>query len=387
VKKHKQALAFAMTLVAATIAQAQSLNTFGVGSVAMDVSNNGVVVGDLGNGHDFMWSAATGTVDIGGAATSGGLVGGRVLISGDGSRIAGSSMDAATGHYEASYYTPATGTWTALGGGSAATANGQSSTTWAMSTDGRYIAGALYTGSNTTNAAIFDTATGTTTNVGTGTTVQSRISGISDNGQVAAGYTGSSNYGVYWTASSGGAYTQNSIFVPGSSTSQEFQATAVSANGSFVAGAGFINTQAYVLNTTTGTNSLLAYYTPVPARPVFTPSFISNDGTVVLGSIAVNNGGVSTAVGFISIKGVMQPLDSFLASEGIDTANTLNFNSPYSMSADGKTIVGLAFQNSTGAPVGFEVTLPSAVPEPSSYAMLAAGLGVLGFVARRRKAK
>ncbi|MES2553545.1 MAG: FxDxF family PEP-CTERM protein, partial [Pseudomonadota bacterium] len=32
------------------------------------------------------------------------------------------------------------------------------------------------------------------------------------------------------------------------------------------------------------------------------------------------------------------------------------------------------------------ITLTSAVPEPETYGMMLAGLGLMGFVARRRKA-
>jgi hypothetical protein len=49
-------------------------------------------------------------------------------------------------------------------------------------------------------------------------------------------------------------------------------------------------------------------------------------------------------------------------------------------------------QNGLGSSAGFEewstrVAVTSAIPEPETYAMLLAGLGLMGFVARRRKLK
>jgi hypothetical protein len=40
-----------------------------------------------------------------------------------------------------------------------------------------------------------------------------------------------------------------------------------------------------------------------------------------------------------------------------------------------------------GDPFGSSVTFTAAVPEPSEYALLLAGLGLMGWTARRRRAK
>ena len=50
--------------------------------------------------------------------------------------------------------------------------------------------------------------------------------------------------------------------------------------------------------------------------------------------------------------------------------------------------VGVGYANATGmGPYGITAQLTSPIPEPETYAMLLAGLGLMGFVARRRQRK
>jgi hypothetical protein len=53
----------------------------------------------------------------------------------------------------------------------------------------------------------------------------------------------------------------------------------------------------------------------------------------------------------------------------------------YFVEVDGQII------GSAGGTYGTDLTIAAAVPEPATYGMLGAGLGLLGFVARRKKAK
>ncbi len=65
----------------------------------------------------------------------------------------------------------------------------------------------------------------------------------------------------------------------------------------------------------------------------------------------------------------------------ISAVNLTSLNNPYWLQVEG-TVIGAA-----GGSYGGNVNLVTAVPEPETYAMMLAGLGLLGAVARRRKAK
>jgi PEP-CTERM motif len=65
----------------------------------------------------------------------------------------------------------------------------------------------------------------------------------------------------------------------------------------------------------------------------------------------------------------------------ISAVNLTSLNNPYWLQVQG-TVMGGA-----GGSYGGNVNLVTAVPEPETYAMMLAGLGLLGAVARRRKAK
>ena len=69
---------------------------------------------------------------------------------------------------------------------------------------------------------------------------------------------------------------------------------------------------------------------------------------------------------------------------GIDTDDFLLGASPYAEFFTYSTY--LAEIVLTARNVSVNVTEVSAVPEPETYAMLLAGLGLMGFLARRRKA-
>lgn len=91
------------------------------------------------------------------------------------------------------------------------------------------------------------------------------------------------------------------------------------------------------------------------------------------------------------------PTDNLLVSFGT-ASQTFNLASnaawnTYSLSfiASANTNYNLTFNNAGGDNVGIVLdnvnVLVSAVPEPETYAMLLAGLGLMGTIARRRKAK
>lgn len=394
----KKTALLTLTILAGTQATAADLVTFGANTNATGVSADGrTVVGYTSGAQDFVFTSKGEFTLIGGSAPGVSGSGGRVKVNADGTRISGNKINSATGFIEAAYYTPATGNWQTLGslGGHSTTI--EASNTWAMSKSGNFIAGAAWTkpatGSATTNAMVWNVSGGTPvqSNLGSAPNVQSRINSISDDGRVAVGYTTGSRYGTVWIDDDGdGSYTQKTICQVGysscSSSGQTFEGMAVSANGHFVVGTSFNNGLPYLYDTTTGVTSNFAKLNYASlGRSVAIPSFVSNDGKTIIGTHTPQGATLANSYGFIwTESGGVQSLDDYFTSLGIDTANHFNFVAPTDMSADGHTIVGSAKNNITGNVEGFMVTIPSAVPEPSSYALMAMGLLLVANRARHR---
>ena len=102
------------------------------------------------------------------------------------------------------------------------------------------------------------------------------------------------------------------------------------------------------------------------ASAAFTGRFASDNAA----EVKLNGSTIATGTGFTSWSG-------FSASSGFHAGvNTLDF-------------VVTNFAQNGGNPAGLRVEFDSssvtAVPEPETYAMLIAGMGLVGFVARRRK--
>lgn len=107
---------------------------------------------------------------------------------------------------------------------------------------------------------------------------------------------------------------------------------------------------------------------------------VTADGSVIVGYS--NSAAGREAFRWTQESG-MQSLKLYLLGQGVDTAGWQLLQA-VDISGDGTTIVGNGI-NPLGHMEGF-IAHTTAVPEPASFALVLAGLGVLGVTARRRAA-
>ena len=391
----KSHIALAALALAASQANAQSLNTFTLQSTGYAVSADGKwatfgTPSSAGGSAVGLWSVQNSMMtDIGGLAGGSG----RIVISADGSTIAASTMNA-SGKLVASVYSTSTGSWTALPtlGGSVGVL---ASDSWSISADGRYVGGSAYLGSSS-RPSLTDTVTGTTIDI---SGVAGRVQGISPGAQTLIGYTTSSQAGAMWKLNSGGTYTLTTLKDPNTPANTLNSTAAMSGNGLWAAGNSFngVNDKPYRVDLGTGEVQFFGKIGTTLGTGKITASVgsISADGNTIVGIESPQGATLPGSFGFIwkadgtfnsathTLGGTTMNFDDYLAGYGIDLDNHYNFVSVIGMSADATVFNGIAIDNLTGGQVSFIVTVP--VPEPSQYALLAAGLGVLAWVARRRK--
>ena len=114
-------------------------------------------------------------------------------------------------------------------------------------------------------------------------------------------------------------------------------------------------------------------------------SWSPTEGSISSGPVS-NTGCGSTGSGYACVeadtKGVLSvssgnPYTFVFSVEALSASSF--FSSPHG------AYVGAGYANSSGRGASYGITDVTMVPEPEIYAMLAAGLGLMGFVARRRK--
>lgn len=108
---------------------------------------------------------------------------------------------------------------------------------------------------------------------------------------------------------------------------------------------------------------------------------------VVIGNYSGSGIGLSTggdAVNIYNAGGALQANVTFAASDTTSPFQTFD----NSAGLNGVALSALSVVGNNGAFLtggGFEIGSPSLVPEPETYAMLLAGLGLLGSIVRRRR--
>lgn len=119
-----------------------------------------------------------------------------------------------------------------------------------------------------------------------------------------------------------------------------------------------------------GTSNLSVHFADIDSRA--NPKVDNNRLASAFGSLTYSDNGITSFNGF------------FNARNAVGTQAEMVYLTPSDDAGD--HLSQFTVLKTTASFDGSNVSITAAVPEPSTYAMLAAGLAAVGFVARRRKA-
>ncbi|MFZ4929887.1 T9SS type A sorting domain-containing protein [Chryseobacterium sp. Mn2064] len=329
------------------MAEAQ-LTVMGLGNYNVGaVSNNGVVSMHTSAGAIFKWSAAGGLVQIG-SISNGYPASGKTVVSNDGTKIASTITNSATGFNEISTYDITNSTWTNRGGLVPTGWDGSVSSTWGMSIDGNTIVGLGYLTAANAHAVKWDAVSGVIDLGSMVTGRSSRANAINAAGTVVVGWQDEA------TGTRSGAKWIDGVesFITDNNGNNVGEAGGVSVDGNTIIGAATPNP--YVWNTVTG----LTYITHPNASFSFKggATGISADGSTVIGFYRAFGAPPMSGEGFIWTQaGGRINLNDYATSLGIAT-NGVTMGLPLAISQDGKKIAGVG-TNASNQIVGFYLDL------------------------------
>ncbi|WP_228448323.1 secretion protein [Chryseobacterium sp. CH25] len=320
-----------------SVAEAQ-LTVMGLGNYNVGaVSDKGVVSMHTSGGGIYMWTAATGIVQIG-SISNGYPAAGRTVVSNDGNTIASSLTNAVTGFNEISTYNVISSTWVNKGGLVPTGWDGSVSSTWGMSPSGNTIVGLGWLTASNAHAVKWDETNGV---VDLGSMVSgrsSRANAISGDGTVVVGWQDEA------TGTRSGAKWVDGVesFITDSNGNNVGEAGAVSTDGNTIIGAA--NPNPYVWKAGTG----VTYITHPNASFSFKggATGVSGDGSTVIGYYRAFGAPPMSGEGFIWTEASGRiNLNDYAASLGINT-NGVTMGLPLAISQDGKKIAGMGMNAS-----------------------------------------
>lgn len=325
----------------------------GPGAQVIDLSNNGIAVGNVDGLQHFMWSDSEGGRIIGQASDLGAA--GNQTISANGTSISASVINPETGYEQVGIYTPASDEWYYLDG--LGTVNmGSEASSWGMSSNGEHIVGISWVDAISAHATIWN---GMDPAVDLGATAPNRNSRANDvnaDGSIVVGWVESE------VGTRVGALWNNGVLelLVDENGENVGEALSVSADGQTITGY-TLDGDGFVYSSTDGFN----IYSHENSDYKTFISAISDDGETAVGFSFNPVEGLLLGEGIIWKKeSGIQKMDEYVESLGFESQG-LTFSVVTAISPDGKYVGGIGVNWDEQMAKGFVISVDNALSVPS----------------------